>query len=140
MSANKRSIPLVPPSLPPPDDVVLIEAQAERVVEARALPPPPADPYSDAAVLSRANDPSVAKYFAEIASLLGKENSEVLRIQTAGSDRIPPTVEGLIGYLQGRIKEAKKAQQSTKATASKAPPAQAPAAKIDAAPTDRPLF
>lgn len=135
VSANKRSIPLEAPALPPPDDVVMIEAQVVQSAAPQALPPAASDPYSEEAVEARAEDPSVAKHFAEIAMLLGKENAKALRLATAGDKRIPPTVEGLQTYLQGRIKEVKK----TRKAASTKDPVQAPAPKVEAS-VDRPLF
>jgi hypothetical protein len=70
------------------------------------------------AIKERANSPAVAKFFAEIAHLTGKENSEEMRIATA---KHFPDVQRLVDYLKGRIKEAKKAPKET-------PPAQPPQA------------
>lgn len=94
------------------------------------------------AVKLRANDPTVAPLFAEIALILGKENSEELRMATA---KAFPDVQSLVTYLKNRIKETKKATKSVtpaKSISSKqsppAPPAAPPAGA--AAATDRPLF
>jgi len=81
---------------------------------------------TDDAIRARANDPSVAPLFAEIALLLGKENSEENRFTTT---KAFPDVGRLVTYLKGRIKELKKA--------AKAAP-KAPEAKPQAAPTPPP--
>lgn len=140
VSARKRNVAIEQPILPAPDDVVLLEGQDDGfAAPAAQLPESPAAvaQSNEEALKARANDPSVAKYFAEIAQLLGKENSEELRMKTA--ERY--SLADLITYLQGRIKEEKKKVQSAnkQATAAKAPPAQPPP-KAEAAPVDRPLF
>lgn len=66
------------------------------------------------------NDPSIAKFFAEIALLMGKENTEDARTKTAMAY---PSVERLGEYLSMKIKEFKKNQKAAKgAQAIKAPP------------------
>jgi hypothetical protein len=138
VSARKRSVALVQPTLPMPDDVELLDVASERVPLQVAAP----ETSLEDAIKARANDPAVMKLFGEIAHLLGKENTEELRIKTAGDSRIHPSVDGLITYLQGRIKETKKAQKAKEVAGAKAAPApQAPPPpKAAAGAVEEPLF
>lgn len=66
---------------------------------------------SDDAVLARANDPAVAPLFAEIASLMGKENSQEARFATA---KVFSNTQKLADYLKGKIKDVKKMAKTSK--------------------------
>lgn len=117
----------------PENSAALLEAAEQAGAEFEA--PAPALTASAAqgdedAIRERANDPAAAPYFAEIAGLVEKPNSEELRMATA---RNFPTVQRMVDYLKTRIKDAKKAQK-----APKAPPQAQPAAVSNG--PDAPLF
>lgn len=106
LSVREAKKGMARPALLPPDDPALL---GDAPMTTAALPESPAavEQSNEDAVRARANDPSVAKYFAEIATLLGKENSEELRMKTAERYSLPDLVQ----YLQGRIKDVKKTKQ-----------------------------
>jgi Recombination directionality factor-like len=115
------------PALEPYDDAVLLDTTSAPAsvaqIEESAVAKAKAD---EDALRVRANNPSVAKYFAELALLLNLENSETNRMKTAArySD------QDLIKYLQDRIKEEKRKAQAAKP----APTAAAPAPATQPAP------
>lgn len=125
------------PGLPMLDgDVDGIETSEEVVSAAPTSSLAKAEAQVDSAK-DRGNDPTVAPLFAEISSLLGKENSEEARTATAKNF---PDVKRLHDYLAGRIKDMKKAQKAAKPGTAKtvvakaAPAAAAPAATSAPAP------
>jgi hypothetical protein len=96
----------------------------------------------DDAVRRRANDAAAAPAFAEIAQIVGKENSEELRMATA---KAFPDVQSLVTYLKNRIKDSKKAKKDVKPTSVKdvaaaAPQAPPAAPAVATAPAEHPLF
>lgn len=115
----------------PADAAVDLVPQLEAAkTDATSTSPQPMTPASEApaqsdadAIKQRANDPAVAPFFAEIALLKGKENSEEARISTAAAF---PDVQSLVTYLKNRIKESKKAVKDVKAAPKAAVTHQAP--------------
>lgn len=71
------------------------------------------------AVKTRANDPTAAQFFTELAKLMNRANTEEVRIATA---RNFSTAGAMISYLQNKIKEEKKKQSA--AAGEKTQPAQ----------------
>lgn len=92
-----------------------------------SLPAPEAS--NDDIVLARANHEGVAKLFGEISALVGKENTEAIRVATA---RNFPDVQRLADYLKAKIAEIKKKVAPAGATV--IPPTVAKAVSQEATP------
>lgn len=93
---------------------------------------------SEDAIKERANHPDAAKYFEEISALAGKANTEEARIATA---KHFPSVERMIAYLDGKIKDGKKvAKGAAKLVQAPAEAVPATAAPVAPAQGEAPLF
>jgi recombination directionality factor gp3-like protein len=94
-------------SLPSPDQAAQLEAPEEH----KALPSPDEQDAEDKALKERANNPTVVKFVEELAALTGVPNSEENRIKLA-RNVTPPTAEGIVNYVKGRIQKLKKEKES----------------------------
>lgn len=96
--AAQTSPPLLDPA--DSDDTIVTEEPAATSTVTKA-----AEQVSEPNAQVRGNDPAVAPLFEELASLLGKDNTEEARKATAKNF---PDVQRLADYLKGRIRDLKK--------------------------------
>jgi len=79
-----------------------------------ALTSPEAAVSEEEALKERANNPTVIKYVEELAGLTGVPNSEENRMKLARNVS-PPTAEGIVAYVKGRIQKLKKEKAESEA-------------------------
>jgi hypothetical protein len=110
------------------DEAAQIEAAPQRA----SLPSPDEQDKIEGEVLARANNETVVKLLDQLSAMTGVPNTEENRIKLARNVN-PPTVEGIVTYVNSRIAKAKKEKAATDPVTDKMTPPQVDHKPVNAA-------